>query len=104
MAKIKRADQGFAQMTHITILFMALRVQRHAVGLECRYITLSMNRDLKYSKGQLPRGSCNLLSVLIEKEWSVNGQNVVLLMNENFGPCAADEKLYSHLCRPTQRG
>jgi hypothetical protein len=53
MAKIKTADQGFAQITLIKILFMALRVQRQAVELDCRYITLSMNRDLKYSNGSV---------------------------------------------------
>jgi hypothetical protein len=36
---------------------------------------------------RLPPGSCYLLSVLVDTEWSVNGQNVVLLMNEDFGPC-----------------
>jgi hypothetical protein len=29
------------------------RVQRQAVELECRYITLSMNRDLNYSNGSV---------------------------------------------------
>jgi len=53
MAKIKTADQGFVQITLIKILFMALRVQRQAVGLECRYITLSMNKDLQYSNGSV---------------------------------------------------
>jgi hypothetical protein len=53
MAKIKTADQGFAQMTHIKILFMAISVQRQAIELECRNITLSMNRDLKYSRGSV---------------------------------------------------
>jgi len=50
MGKIKTADQGFPEMTHIKILFMALSVQRQAVELECRYTTLSMNRDLKYRR------------------------------------------------------
>jgi hypothetical protein len=53
MAQIKTTDQGFTQMTHINILFMVLRMQRQVVELECRYITLSMNRDLKYSNGSV---------------------------------------------------
>jgi len=40
-------------MTHIKILFMAISVQRQAIELECRNITLSMNRDLKYSRGSV---------------------------------------------------
>jgi len=53
MSKIKMAEKGFAQITHVKILFMALRVQRQAVELECRCITLSRNRDLKYNNGSV---------------------------------------------------
>jgi hypothetical protein len=51
-------------------------------------ITLSMSREGPESTvtDQLPPGSCYLLSVLAEKGWSLNGQNVVLLMNEDFSP------------------
>lgn len=53
---------------------------------ESGYITSSMNRNFKYSN-QLPLEGSNVLSILVEKECRLGGQEAVLIMNEDFGPC-----------------
>jgi hypothetical protein len=37
--------------------------------------------------GELPKGNFSLLSVVVRKGWGFSGQQVVLLTNEDFGPC-----------------
>ena len=79
-------------------------VQRQVVELESRYITLSMNRDSKYSN-QLPLEYTytKLLLILVEKGHGLSGQLVVLLMNENFDRCTVSQKIYTTttVSRPT---
>ena len=53
--------------------------------LESRYITLSTNRDFEYSY-ELPVEDSSVLVVIVGKRWSLGGQQVVPLMNEDFGP------------------
>jgi hypothetical protein len=45
-----------------------------------------MNRELKYSH-QVSLEYANVLSILVDKAWGLSWQQVVLLMNEDFGPC-----------------
>ena len=64
--------------------------------LESRYVTPTMNRDLKYSN-QLPQENSKVLSILLEKLWRFRGKRVVELMSEDFGPCTAQCKSYTTL-------
>lgn len=61
-------------------------MKRQVVGLESKYRILSMNREFKYSN-QLSLEYSNVLSILVDKVWRWWAQQVVLLMNEDFGPC-----------------
>ena len=70
----------------ITWANVRFNVQRQVVELESRYITLSMNRDSKYSN-QLPLEDTNLLPILVEEGYRLSGQLVVLLMNDDFDRC-----------------
>jgi hypothetical protein len=36
---------------------------------------------------QFPPGNSNLFSILMDKRWRLIGQEVFLLVNEDFGPC-----------------
>jgi hypothetical protein len=45
---------------------------------------LVMNGDFTT---QLPLKNVDVLPFLVKKRWRLDGQQVVLLMNEEFGPC-----------------
>ena len=47
--------------------------------------------------GLLPPENSNLLSVCVGKWWKVSGLKVVVLLNEDFGPCTVWHKKYSSL-------
>jgi hypothetical protein len=58
-----------------------------------QYITLSVmycNESVATRKFQSVVHVC-------EKRWSLIGQEAILLMNEDFGPCTVWQKLYSPL-------
>jgi hypothetical protein len=80
----------------VTCENLQFRGQRQVVELESRYVTLSMNMDLKNSK-QSPLKYSKILFLLLEKLWRLGGKQVVLLMGEDFGPCTARCKNYTTL-------
>jgi hypothetical protein len=69
MAKIKTADQGFAQIIHIKILFLALKSAETSgrVGMQIYEYNLVNEQGLGTVTHQLPPRSCNLLSLLVKK-------------------------------------
>jgi hypothetical protein len=52
------------------------------IQLERRHKTQSMTQQ----SNQLPSKNSNVLSTLVEKQWQLGGQEVILLMNEDSGP------------------
>jgi len=75
-------------MCVITFAKVHVRMQRRVVRLESMYITLSMKSGVTVQYCcQLPLKNSNILSIPMEKQWRLGGQQVVLLMNEDFGSC-----------------
>jgi hypothetical protein len=66
-------------------------VKRQVVDLESGYITLLINRDFNCSIGSVHHE----IPVFFPYDWQSFGQEVVLLMNEDFGPCEWRHKNYT---------
>jgi hypothetical protein len=65
-------------------------VQRYVVEVESSTVHNPIDENgLEYSKGSVATRKFHLLSILVEKEWRLNGQQVVLLINEDVGPGTA---------------
>jgi hypothetical protein len=78
------------ELRTVTCASVQFRVQRHVVLLESRYTTPSVNRALNYSTRSV-----------VEKEWILSGQKVVLQSNGGRRPTyRATQKLYNFLFRP----
>lgn len=82
--------------------YVQLSVQREVgrVEKQVKYKALPVDRNLKHSE-QLPLESPTIMSVPMEKGWSLSEQQVALLMNEESGPCTARCRSYTTSGRPT---
>jgi len=59
-----------------------------------RHVALSTDRDFQYSD-QLPQENSQVFFIRVEKGWRMTEQQVVLLINEDFGPCTVWHSKYT---------
>lgn len=62
---------------------VSFRVQRYVVKSEVRYITLLMIRDFQYNTESVVTRNLQSIVYTCGKGWRLDGQQVVLLMNED---------------------
>jgi hypothetical protein len=78
------------ELCTVTCRTVQFRVLRHVVELESHYITLSTKRTVSSRKFQSIFRTCG-------ESMRLSGQQVVLLMNEDFGPYPVGYKTIQHL-------